>query len=131
MDRVPKEEKARREAATMEYLCGEAGLLGKWEGGEQGRGLQEVFKEYEDGKTLESRFVHDVDKVELLLQMVEYEKQEKGQTNLGEFTRVAGGVQLDEMKEWAREILKERDEFWKPLGSKATMLDTTIEEDDA
>ena len=129
-DAVSKAEKGRREADTMAFLCGGEGLLGLWGQGDQGRGLREVFEEYEEGVTLESRFVHDVDKMELLLQMVEYEKRGEGGLDLGEFTRVAKGVGLKEMKEWCREILRERVEFWKGLGKTASMLDMTIEEED-
>lgn len=129
-DGVPKVEKGRREADTMAYLCGGEGLLGMWGGGgEQGRGMREIFEEYEDGKTLESRFVHDVDKVELLLQMVEYEKVEKGEKDLGEFVRVAKKVELEEMKRWCQEILNERDEFWEGLGKTASYLHMTVWED--
>lgn len=128
-DQVPKEEKARREADTMEYLCGEKGLLGKWAQGEQGRSVQAIFDEYEESKTLESLFVHDVDKIELLLQMVEYEKRGEGKLDLGEFSWVAQKVQLEEMKEWCREILRERVEFWKGLGRTASLLDMTIKDD--
>ena len=133
MDKILKEEKRRREADTMEYLCGrERGLLGMWGGGEQGRGMQEIFEEYEEGKTLESRFVHDVDKVELLLQMVEYEKDEmeKGrEVDLGEFAWVAQKVELDEMRDWCRAILRERDEFWDGLGKTALNLHMDVRED--
>lgn len=136
VDDVPKEEKARREAEAMAFLCG--GLLGGWgeggeggEGGAQGAGMREVFAEYEEGKTLESVFVHDVDKVELLLQMVEYEKRAEGKSalgkqDLGQFSGVAKKVQLEEMKEWCREILKERVEFWKGLGKTPEYLDVTV-----
>ncbi|KAF6224796.1 hypothetical protein HO133_009990 [Letharia lupina] len=129
MDQVPKEEKARREAETMEYLCGEEGLLGQWGRGEQGKGIRAIFEEYEESKTLESLFVHDVDKVELLLQMVEYEHRGEGELDLGEFSWVAQKVKLDGMKEWCREILRERVEFWKGLGKTASMLDMTTKED--
>ncbi|CAF9917107.1 MAG: hypothetical protein ALECFALPRED_011041 [Alectoria fallacina] len=122
-DEIPKEEKARREADTMEYLCGGEGLLGKWGKGEQGKSIQAIFEEYEESKTPESLFVHDVDKVELLLQMVEYEKRWKGKLDLGEIAYVAKNVVLEEMKEWCREILGERVEFWKGLGKKALSLD--------
>lgn len=121
-DRVPKEEKARREAETMEYLCGAEGLLGKWGEGKQGKSIQAAFEEYEEGKTLESLFVHDVDKVELLLQMVEYEKRMQGELDLGEFSQVAERVELEEMKEWCREILRERVEYWTRLGKTASCL---------
>lgn len=129
-DGVPKAEKARREAEAMAYLCGrEGGLLGTWGDGTQGEGMRAVFDEYEEGKTLESRFVHDVDKVELLLQMVEYEKRGEGKQDLGEFSQVARRVELEEMKEWCREILRERAEYWKRLGKTASKLDMTTGED--
>ena len=137
MDRVPKSEKGRREAETMEFLCGKGGLGGGGGrggqqgegGGAQGEGIKAIFEEYEEGKTLESVFVHDVDKVELLLQMVEYEKRGEGRVDLGEFSWVAQKVQLVEMKEWCREILRERVEFWKGLGKTAEMLDMSISGD--
>lgn len=113
-DNVPKEEKARREAETMEYLCGT--LLGAWGGGKQGEDIKAIFQEYEEGKTSESIFVHDVDKMELLLQMVEYERKAEGQIDLGQFEHVATKIQMEEVKVWAREILKERREFWERMG---------------
>lgn len=121
VDGVGKGEKARREKEAMEYLS--RGLLGGWEGVEQGRGLQDIFEEYEEGETLESRFVHDVDKMELLLQMVEYEREMKGEMDLGEFSRVAKKIELEECKVWAREVLREREEFWKALGREAGHLE--------
>ena len=124
VDGVTKEEKSRREAETMGYLS--ETLLGKWGGGEQGRGIRDIWEEYEEGKTRESVFVHDVDKIELLLQMVEYERrgqeEGKGKLDLGEFAHVARKIQGSEVKEWAREVLREREEFWKGSGEEATML---------
>lgn len=122
---VAKEEKSRRESTTMDYLCNS--LLGVWGGGDQGKAIRAIWQEYEDGISPESMFVHDVDKMELLLQMVEYEKikEPKGDLNLGEFARVARGIKLEEVKVWAREVLKERDEYWKGLGREgdATFLE--------
>lgn len=114
MDKVPKEEKTRREATTMDYLT--RTLLGGVDGGVQGRGMREMWQEYEDSETLEAKFVHDVDKMELLLQMVEYEKRGEGRLDLGEFLNVAQRIELEEMKGWCREVLRERQEFWKGLG---------------
>ena len=62
--------------------------------------------------TPESKFVHDVDKVELLLQMVEYERTSKCTLDLSEFSWVATRVELPEMKKWAQEILQERAQLW-------------------
>jgi putative hydrolase of HD superfamily len=68
--------------------------------------IKNVFQEYEDNVTLEAQFVHDIDKMELLLQMVEYEREHK--VDLSEFERVAGRVQLPEIKVWAEQVVKER-----------------------
>ena len=121
-DPVTKSEKSRREAEAMSFLS-DGGLLKGYYGGEQGKGLREVWEEYEDGKTLESVFVHDVDKMELLLQMVEYERRGEGKLDLGEFVWVTKKIQLEEIKEWCREVLREREEFWEKIGRKPGMLD--------
>ncbi|KAL9058930.1 MAG: hypothetical protein Q9162_001487 [Coniocarpon cinnabarinum] len=113
-DGVLKPEKSRRESITMDYLCEE--LLGNVDGGAQGRELREAWQEYEDSQTLESKFVHDIDKVELLLQMVDYERSKDGKVDLGEFTYVATRLLLPEVKEWSEQILAERDEYWQSLG---------------
>lgn len=114
MDKVVKSEKSRREAETMDYICD--GLLGKVGGGRQAEEIKKVWWEYENDETLEAHFVHDVDKMELLLQMVEYERSADGRLDLGEFSRVAERVKLDEVKEWAADVLKERNAFWESKG---------------
>ena len=113
-DNVLKPEKSRREAETMDYLCSR--LLGKVNGGSNGEEIRKVWQEYEDGESEESKFVHDVDKIELMHQMVEYEKQFEGKIDLSEFSRVGGRIQLEEVKVWWREIMAEREEYWKNLG---------------
>lgn len=117
VDGVAKPEKSRREAATMDYITGP--LMGNvWGGGATGGGklvgedLRAVWQEYEDSETLESHYVHDIDKMELVLQMVEYEKRGDGKLDLGEFAWVATRLVLDETKAWASEVLKEREAFW-------------------
>lgn len=110
VDDVAKPEKSRREAATMDYITQR--LLGKVDGGRVGGEIRAIWQEYEDSKTLDSLYVHDIDKMELLVQMVEYEKRGKGKLDLGEFAYVKTKIVLDEVKVWAEEIMKEREEFW-------------------
>lgn len=112
VDNIPKVEKNRREADTMDFLC--AGLLGRVGGGAKGREMREIWQEYEDSQTPESHFVHDVDKLELLLQMMEYERREM--KDLSEFSYVATRIQSAEVRAWAAEILQEREQFWAGLG---------------
>lgn len=102
---ITKAEKAGREAATMEYMV--KNLLGNVPGAALSSAeMMRVFQEYEDNVTLEAQFVHDVDKMELLLQFIEYERSTG--IDLEEFAGVAGRVQLPEMKVWAEQIMQER-----------------------
>ncbi len=114
VDGVAKSEKHRREAETMEYLCKD--LLGNVYGGANGQQIRDMWQEYEDGETLESKFVHDVDKIELLLQMMEYERSHEGRKDLGEFSHVARRIELPEVQAWAAELLAEREQFWSSHG---------------
>ncbi|KAL9027034.1 MAG: hypothetical protein Q9196_004387 [Gyalolechia fulgens] len=121
-DGVEKPEKSRRERTTMSFLT--RSLLGPSTGcADAGREIRDAWEEYEAGVTLESKFVHDVDKLELVLQMIEYEREGKGKLDLGEFARVADAIQLQEMKEWCRQVFGEREEFWKGVGHVPTYAD--------
>ncbi|KAG9252664.1 HD domain-containing protein [Emericellopsis atlantica] len=111
VDGVPKPEKNRREAATMDYLTKNL-LRGVPGGPDVGDEIRSIWQEYEDSQTLDSHFVHDVDKIELLLQMVEYEKKGDGKLDLGEFAYVSRKMTLPEMQTWGEEIIREREEFW-------------------
>lgn len=108
VDGVAKPEKSRRELETMQYLTSNM-LRGNSATGED---ILAVWQEYEDSETLDSTYVHDIDKLELLLQMVEYERCGKGALDLGEFAYVASKVVLPEMRERADEVLREREQFW-------------------
>ena len=142
VDNVPKDEKSRREAATIDYIA--ENLLGACANGgrDAGRELKEVWWEYETGKTAESVFVHDVDKIELLLQMVEYEsdpkfewvqeRREDGSVkrkrlDLGEFSWTAKKVVGKGTRMWAADVLRERVHLWEGRGESATMLDDNRE----
>jgi putative hydrolases of HD superfamily len=115
VDGVPKPEKNRREASTMEYLTGP--LLRNVPGGlATGEEIKAIWQEYEDSKTIDSHYVHDIDKLELLLQMIEYEKAAKGRVDLREFAYVAEKMQLPEMKTMGLDVIKERNDYWASLG---------------
>ncbi|KAK3113372.1 hypothetical protein LTR53_009388 [Teratosphaeriaceae sp. CCFEE 6253] len=115
VDGVSKVEKSRRETETMDYLCRDL-MGGVHKGFGQAEAIREVWQEYEDGVTEEAVFVHDVDKMELLLQMMEYERQHEGRLDLGEFAWVAERIAGVEVKGWARDLLEERREFWAEKG---------------
>lgn len=118
VDGVSKEEKSRRESETMDYIC--TNLLGKFNGGLNGKEVREIWQEYEDSVTPESVFVHDIDKMELLLQMVEYERNSKCEIDLGEFTWVALKIKSSEVQGWATQVFRERQQLWKKFGKNPT-----------
>lgn len=118
VDGVLKSEKNRREAETMDFFC--KGLLGNIGGGLTGEDIRKVWQEYEDSETLESKFVHDIDKMELMLQMVEYERSHEGRIDLGEFSWVAQRIVLPEVKQWCDDVLRERTQFWEKIGKQPT-----------
>jgi putative hydrolases of HD superfamily len=116
VDGVSKTEKSRRESETMDYICQQ--LIGKVGGGLSAQSIRDIWQEYEDSETLESKFVHDVDKVELLLQMVEYEREHEGRKDLGEFSWVYKSIKLPEVQDWGKQLLNERVQLWESLGKQ-------------
>ncbi|GAM86329.1 hypothetical protein ANO11243_043430 [Dothideomycetidae sp. 11243] len=115
-DAVPKPEKFRREALTMDFITKDLLKNVPVEGMNVGRDMEATWQEFEEGKTLESRFVQDLDKIELLLQMVEYEKRGRGRIDLSQFSYVATKILLSENKPWVNKILEEREQFWSAHG---------------
>lgn len=114
VDGISKKEKSRREAETMDYICKR--LLGKVGGGLSGEEIRRIWQEYEDSETLEAKFVHDIDKMELILQMVEYERSNEGRVDLSEFSRVGTRIELPEIKAWCDATIQERNQFWDSTG---------------
>ncbi|PVH94534.1 hypothetical protein DM02DRAFT_721242 [Periconia macrospinosa] len=121
VDNVSKVDKSRREAETMDYICDK--LLGRFNGGLNGKEIRELWQEYEDSVTPESLFVHDIDKVELISQMVEYERSTKCTKDLGEFSWVATKIQSKEVKEWSDHLFRERLLLWKEFGKEPKWAD--------
>ncbi|XP_020593792.1 HD domain-containing protein 2-like [Phalaenopsis equestris] len=100
-DGVPKDEKSRREREAINHMCK---LLG---GGSRAKEMLELWIEYEENSSLEAKVVKDFDKVEMILQALEYE-QEQGM-NLDEFFQsTAGKFQTDVGRAWAMEINSRR-----------------------
>lgn len=110
VDGVAKSEKSRRESLTMDFLT--KNLFGNKDDAAVGKEIRDIWNEYEESKTLDSHYVHDVDKMELLLQMMEYERRAQGTLDLQEFTHVRTRMTLPETKAWADELIREREAFW-------------------
>ena len=118
VEKIAKEDKSRMEASTIDYVADR--LLGKVANVRAGEELRKIWWEYEDGKTLESKFVHDIDKMELLLQMLEYERSHE--ISLEEFGWVAHRISLPEVKTWWEDLRKEREALWESRGVKTSEL---------
>ncbi|KAG5930298.1 hypothetical protein E4U42_002222 [Claviceps africana] len=117
VDGVPKPEKSRRESLTMDFLT--KSLFGNKDNAAVGQEIRDIWTEYEESKTLDSHYVHDIDKMELLLQMMEYERRAEGTLDLREFAYVSGLMRLPETRAWADELMREREAFWadkRPAG---------------
>uniref|UniRef100_J3L293 HD domain-containing protein n=1 Tax=Oryza brachyantha TaxID=4533 RepID=J3L293_ORYBR len=82
-DGIPKAEKSRREQKALNEMCE---VLG---GGPIADEIKELWEEYENNSSIEANLVKDFDKVEMILQALEYEKG-KFQTEIG--------------KSWAAEV---------------------------
>ena len=84
-----------------------------------GQLLQDLFDEYEEGTSREAILVKDVDKYELLVQAVEYERDAlnrgdklDGLRDLTTFFGVRKELKTDLVKGWAEEVMKERERLW-------------------
>src|SRR5271169_5310497 len=82
--------------------------------------LQDLFDEYEEGTTDEAILVKDVDKYELLVQAIEYERDAinrgdklDGLKDLTPFFGARHELKTELVKGWADEVMREREQLWK------------------
>ncbi|SCU77897.1 LADA_0A02762g1_1 [Lachancea dasiensis] len=111
-DPVGKEEKHRRELATIKYLCDE--LIEPYNP-EAAREILEDWLAYENITSLEARYVKDIDKFEMLVQCFEYEKNAGGKRDLDQFWSALNSIKTEEVKSWALDLVKKREEFYSSL----------------
>ncbi|KAL8040924.1 hypothetical protein ABFX02_10G131600 [Erythranthe guttata] len=100
-DGIPKQEKSRREQEALKNMCE---LLG---GGARAKEISDLWMEYEENSSMEAKVVKDFDKVEMILQALEYEK-EQGKDLEEFFESTAGKFQTDLGKAWALEVASRR-----------------------
>ncbi|CAN4113308.1 unnamed protein product [Withania somnifera] len=100
-DGISKDEKRRRERAALEDMCK---LLG---GGSRAKEISDLWMEYEENSSLEAKVVKDFDKVEMILQALEYEN-EQGKDLEEFFESTAGKFQTEVGKAWASEVASRR-----------------------
>lgn len=110
---VTKAEKHRRELETMVYLTGPS-LLGGFNK-TAATEIMNLWQEYENISSPEARFVKDVDKLELILQTIEYEKEFRGKKDLEQFLGVRKQIKSPEVAAWADAAINVRHESWNKL----------------
>lgn len=117
-DNVPKEEKARREAEAMAEMRRMLENGGSGCETTIGAEVESLFEEYEKRESPEAKLVKDCDKLEMLLQAVEYEREDRAEEaeeggegekkpplDLSEFFEsVRGRLKTEVGRSWALEI---------------------------
>ncbi|KAI8050269.1 HD domain-containing protein [Syncephalis plumigaleata] len=98
---VSKEEKYQMEKDAMEQI---RTLLGNTM---QANEICALWQEYEDATTSEALFVKDLDKYEMIVQALEYEKAQ-GVVLDSFFNSTLGRFQHPQVKGWVEDLMKER-----------------------
>ncbi|KAJ7979556.1 HD domain-containing protein 2 [Quillaja saponaria] len=100
-DGISKTEKSQLEQEAIDHMCK---VLG---GGLRAKEIVDLWMEYEANSSPEAKFVKDLDKVEMILQALEYESDQG--KDLDEFFQsTAGKFQTETGKAWALEIASRR-----------------------
>ncbi|EEY15782.1 HD domain-containing protein [Verticillium alfalfae VaMs.102] len=128
-DGVSREEKTHREEAAMHWMTTH------W--GDFGREVHHLWIEFEAGLTPEGEFAQDLDKLEMMLQALEYERDADLAVDLGEFFAVAGRIRTPRAQAWTAEVLRDRELLWAgkehvrgDLGVEGGLLQKKQEEQD-
>ncbi|XP_038891100.1 5'-deoxynucleotidase HDDC2 [Benincasa hispida] len=100
-DGISKSEKIRREQEALDHMCK---LLG---GGLRAKEIGELWMDYENNSSPEAKIVKDLDKLEMILQALEYEN-EQGKDLDEFFQSTAGKFQTELGRAWASEIVSRR-----------------------
>lgn len=108
-DPVPKLEKHRRELLTMVYLTE---TLIRPYNEQAATEIMELWLDYEELRTIEARYVKDIDKFEMILQAFEYEKKTAKKVNLDPFFDSFSQIKTQEIRALAQEVLDQRTGYW-------------------
>lgn len=82
------------------------------------RSIRALWEEYEAGQTREAKLVKDFDKIEMIVQAGEYERDQADRgVELQEFfDSTAGKWRTETGKAWARQVTEERDAWRRDVG---------------
>lgn len=106
-DGITKEEKHRRELATIKFLS----ALIKPYNRDFATELIELWLDYEEIRCIEARYVKDIDKFEMIEQAWEYEQQFGFKHGLDVFYKARSSIKTPEISDLCDAILTKRSEY--------------------
>lgn len=112
LDPMTKEEKHIRELRSIEYICN---TLIRPYNEIAAKELLQYWLDYENQTCPEGEIVKDLDKFEMLVQCFEYERQHKGEKNLDQFWGCVKDIKSNEVKQWTKDLLKERERYFRNI----------------
>ncbi|KAF9054038.1 HD domain-containing protein [Panaeolus papilionaceus] len=110
---ISKEEKHRREQAAMKNF-----VTDMLHDSPAALRIEALWKEYEEGETVEARFVKDLDKFEMASQALEYERNYGTSTLQPFFDSSIPKLQHPQVKQWGVDLLEERSQMQQGQDSK-------------
>ncbi|OCF37733.1 hypothetical protein I316_00860 [Kwoniella heveanensis BCC8398] len=111
---VPAHVKHQLEEQAMDSFLNE--MLGG-EGNKDARQrFRSLWDEYEARETPESKLVKDLDRLELALQAVEYERSQDIRTLSPFFIGSVPNLEHPEVRKWAETLMEERKQLWAERG---------------
>jgi len=112
-DNIPPDEKHRRERVALETI------VQSLRGHPSAALIQAAYLEYEAAATPEARLVKDLDKLDMVLQALEYERQQPAVDLAGFFDGVRGKFKSSLVKGWAEEVESRRRRLWATRAEKS------------
>ncbi|KNZ72429.1 HD domain-containing protein C4G3.17 [Termitomyces sp. J132] len=111
-ENVPKEEKIRLlEIVNVEQEAMHNFVHDMLHGSPAALRVLDLWKEYEEGKSEEARFVKDLDRFEMASQALEYERNHGATTLQPFFDSSLPKIQHPEVKGWGEDLTAERQRF--------------------
>lgn len=108
---VSKAEKHRREFESIKFL---AELIEPYNPKFSSE-IMELWLDYEEIRTLEARYVKDIDKFEMIQQAWDYEQEFSLQHDLTEFYNSRSAIVSQEIGELCDEVIRQRNEYVENL----------------
>ena len=115
-DKMDAAAKHTAEASAMQLM---STVLRQGGRGDAGNEFQRHFEIYEDGTTTEAQYVKDLDKLDMILQALEYEARNPALDLGGFFRSTAGRFRTPEIQSWASEVVRRRDSMLQLRASGA------------